>query len=270
MRSSHSRLDRAGEGGSAVQLFDLTGKTALVLGGNGVLGSALAAGLAGHGAHVAIAGRDQSKAQTVIDDLAGRGYEAQAFFVDLTARASLQTLQEQVREWAPRLDILVHCAGVNSKKPFFEVTDDEWDQILTVNVKSAFQASQLFGRQMMEAGGGSIIHISSVSSLQPLSGVLAYSASKAALNNATQFLAREFAPVVRVNAIIPGFFPAEQNRKILTQERVDAIIGQTPMRRLGEPSELQGTVVWLASKEASGFVTGALIPVDGGFTAMRF
>ncbi|MCY0877154.1 MAG: SDR family oxidoreductase [Firmicutes bacterium] len=252
-----------------MQLFDLTGRSALVLGGNGVLGSALVKGLAAHGARVAIAGRDQDKARAVRAELVQSGHDAEAFYVDLTARSSLEQLQEQVGKWAGHLDILVHCAGINSKKPFLEVTDEDWDDIFTVNVKSAFQAAQIFGKQMMEDGGGSIIHISSVSSLQPLSGVFAYSASKAALNNATQYLAREFAPIVRVNAIIPGFFPAEQNRKILTKERVDAIYSQTPMGRLGEPTELQGTVVWLASEQASGFVTGALIPVDGGFTAMK-
>lgn len=251
-----------------MQMYDLTGKTALVLGGNGVLGSALAQALANHGAHVAIAGRNQDKAQAVTKDLLGKGYAAKAFAVDVTDRTSLECLRDDVLHWGQRVDVLIHCAGINSKKPFFEVTDDDWDQIFAVNVKSAFIASQVFGRQMLEDGSGSIIHISSVSSLQPLSGVFAYSASKSALNSATQYLAREFAPVVRVNAIIPGFFPAEQNRKILTQDRIDAICAHTPMKRLGEPNELAGTVVWLASDAASGFVTGALIPVDGGFTAM--
>lgn len=123
---------------------------------------------------------------------------------------------------------------------------------------------------MVEQGsGGSIINISSVSSDPPLSKVFTYSASKAAINNVTKFLAREFAQSnVRVNAIIPGFFPAEQNRKILSPERIDSIMQHTPMNRFGEKEELQGAVVWLAAPQASSFVTGALIRVDGGFGAM--
>src|SRR5690606_18365362 len=117
--------------------------------------------------------------------------------------------------------------------------------------------------------GGSIINISSISSGPPLSKVFTYGISKAGVNNLTQWLAREFAPhKIRVNAVIPGFFPAEQNRRILSKERVEAIVGHTPMKRLGDPEELAGVIVWLASDKASGFVTGALIPVDGGFSAM--
>lgn len=251
-----------------MNLFDLTGKTAMVIGGNGVLGSAIAQGLGDHGAKVAIAGRDMDRATHVALSIQHRGGTAQAFQVDVTSRDSIIAMTEAVIDWGKRIDILVNCAGVNSKTSFFEISDDEWDQLLSVNAKSIFVTSQVIGRHMLENGAGSIINISSVASGPPLSGVFAYSASKAALNNMTQYLAREFAPYVRVNAIIPGFFPAEQNRQILTQERVESIVRHTPMGRLGEPTELQGTAVWLASERASGFVTGALIPVDGGFTAM--
>jgi NAD(P)-dependent dehydrogenase (short-subunit alcohol dehydrogenase family) len=251
-----------------MHLFDLTGKTALVIGGNGVLGSAIAEGLGRHGAQVAIAGRDMEKGRNVAARLCALGCSAQTFQVDVTSRSSIASLTEEVIRWGRKIDVLVNCAGVNSKTPFFEVSDEEWDRLFSVNVKSIFVTSQLIGRHMLDQGSGSIINISSVSSGPPLSGVFAYSASKAALNNVTQYLAREFAPKVRVNAIIPGFFPAEQNRKILTQQRIDSIVRHTPMGRLGEPAELQGTAVWLASERASGFVTGALIPVDGGFTAM--
>src|SRR5690606_13558610 len=141
---------------------------------------------------------------------------------------------------------------------------------MDANLKSMLLACQVFGRHMIDRGrGGSIINISSVSSGPPLSRVLTYSVSKAGVNNLTQWLARELAPHnIRVNAIIPGFFPAEQNRRILSKERIDAILGHTPMGRLGEPEELAGTVIWLASEKAAGFVTGALIRVDGGFGAM--
>ena len=133
-----------------------------------------------------------------------------------------------------------------------------------------FLACQIFGRAMVDAGrGGSIINFSSASSGPPLSRVLTYSVAKAGLNSLTQFLARELAPNrIRVNAIAPGFFPAEQNRKLLSEDRVRSILGHTPAGRLGEPDELVGTAVWLASERASGFVTGAIIRVDGGFSAM--
>ncbi len=257
------------KGMSQVDLFDLHGRTALIIGGTGVLGQSIAQGLAAHGAAVAIAGRSEEKGSEIVRELdaAGAG-KAAAFAVDIVDRASIERLVADVCGWSGRIDILVNCAGINSKTPFFEISEDEWDHVLSTNAKGVFLASQCVGRHMLEAGGGSIINISSVSSGPPLSGVFAYSASKAAVNSMTQYLARELAPTVRVNAIIPGFFPAEQNRKILTPERIANIERHTPMRRLGEPHELQGVAVWLASDRASGFVTGALIPVDGGFTAM--
>lgn len=258
----------AKKGVSALHLFDLHGRTALVIGGTGVLGSYIAKGLAEHGAKVAIAGRDQTKGAQVAKHLQDLGGEAQVFAVDVQNQSSIVNLVHDVAAWAGRIDVLVNCAGVNSKTPFFDIEEAEWDHIMATNAKAVFFACQAVGRHMVEHGGGSIINISSVSSHPPLSGVFAYAASKAAVNNMTQYLARELAPHVRVNAIIPGFFPAEQNRKILTKERIDNIIRHTPMGRLGEPEELQGIAVWLASERASSFVTGALIPVDGGFTAM--
>lgn len=251
-----------------MERFDLTGKTALIIGGNGVLGSAIARGFAEHGAQVAIAGRDANKGQAVLHTFAPLGVPTTFFPVDVTDRASIAALSNQTRAWGGQIDILVNCAGRNSKKPFFEVTDEDWEELFAANAKSIFMACQIIGRDMVAQGHGSIINISSVSSGPPLSGVFAYSATKAAVNNMTQSLARELAPTVRVNALIPGFFPAEQNRKILTRERVEDIHRHTPLQRLGNPHELQGAAIWLASDKASGFVTGALIPVDGGFTAM--
>ena len=253
--------------------FDLTGKTAVVIGGSSVLGGSMAEALAAHGADVALVGRDAKRLEAV----AGRGAQsgddrggARSFPADATSRANLLRVRDEVLSWTGRVDILLNSVGVNSTTPFFSLTDEEWDAIMRVNARSVMQACQIFGEQMVKAGrGGSIVNISSVSSGPPLSKVFTYSASKASVNSMTQFLARELAPHrIRVNAIIPGFFPAVQNRAILTPERTAAILQHTPLGRFGEPEELQGTVVWLASERASGFVTGALIRVDGGFGAM--
>ena len=188
---------------------------------------------------------------------------------DATRKDELESLLESVLQWGGRVDTLVNALGTNSSTPFFDLEMEEWDRIMDVNLKSVVLACQIFGRGMVERGSGSIINISSVSSDPPLSRVFTYSASKAGVNSITQFLAREWAPRgVRVNAIIPGFFPAEQNRSILSPERVESIMRHTPMDRFGEAEELKGAVVYLASSRASSFVTGALLRVDGGFGAM--
>ena len=161
----------------------------------------------------------------------------------------------------------MNAAGANSSTPFFELGLDEWHRILDTNLTSYLLCCQVFGKAMAFRGqGGSIINISSASSEIPLSRVLTYSVSKAGVNILTRYLARELAEYkIRVNAIVPGFFPAEQNRKLLDTTRVENILRRTPFNRLGEPDELIGTAVWLASDRASGFVTGALVSVDGGF-----
>lgn len=254
-----------------MNLFDLTGKTAVVIGGNSTLGGAMCVALGGHGANVAVVGRNQEKAEEVRKRVeeAGGG-KAKTFQADTTSDADLRRVLSEVIEWTGQVDVLMNCPGMNSTTPFFELTMDEWDQIMDVNLKGVVRACQIFGKHMVDQGkGGSIINISSVSSNPPLSRVFTYSASKAAINNVTQFLAKEFAPSnIRVNAIIPGFFPAEQNRKILSPERTESIMNHTPMNRFGEPEELQGAAVYLASDQASGFVTGSLLRVDGGFGAM--
>ncbi|OQP07772.1 gluconate 5-dehydrogenase [Geobacillus sp. 46C-IIa] len=251
-------------------LFDLTGKVAVAIGGNSVLGSAMAKGLAAYGAKVAIVGRNLDKAEQVAADIRHHGGSAQAFQADVSERASLLQVAERIEQWAGGWDILLNAPGKNSSTPFFELDADEWDDIMDVNLKGIVFTCQIFAKRMIEQGRkGSIINISSVSSTTPLSRVFTYSVSKAGLNSVTQYLARELAPYgIRVNAIIPGFFPAEQNRKILDDERIEAIMRHTPMKRFGEPEELQGAAVWLASDRASSFVTGALIRVDGGFGAM--
>ncbi|AQQ54622.1 SDR family oxidoreductase [Planococcus lenghuensis] len=251
-------------------LFDLTGKTAVILGGSSVLGSSIAKGLAEQGARIAIVGRDMEKAGSVAKEIEAAGGSAESFQADVSSLESIQNLAEEVEAWAGGWDIVLNAPGKNSSTPFFELEPDEWDEIMDVNLKGLVFTTQVFAKRMIEQKRkGSIINISSVSSTTPLSKVFTYSASKAGVNSVTQFLAREFAPYgIRVNAIIPGFFPAEQNRKILSEDRIASILNHTPMDRFGEPEELQGAAVYLASDKASGFVTGSLLRVDGGFGSM--
>jgi NAD(P)-dependent dehydrogenase (short-subunit alcohol dehydrogenase family) len=253
-----------------MNLFDLSGKTAVIIGGNSTLGGSMAVALGGHGANVAIVGRNAEKSQLVKQEIDAAGGQAKVFTADTTSADDLKRVLSEVLEWTGRVDVLMNCPGKNSPTPFFELSMEEWDSIMDVNLKGVVLACQIFGKQMVDAGeGGSIINISSVSSDPPLSRVFTYSASKAGVNSITKFLAREFAPArVRVNAIIPGFFPAEQNRKILSPERIESIMRHTPMNRFGEARELQGAAVFLASEQASSFVTGTLVRVDGGFGAM--
>jgi NAD(P)-dependent dehydrogenase (short-subunit alcohol dehydrogenase family) len=253
-----------------MNLFDLTGKTAVIIGGNSTLGGSMAEAIAAQGASVAIVGRNLEKCEEVCSRISELGGQAKSFYADATKIEDLKAVLVEVLIWTGQVDILMNCPGMNSATPFFEISMEEWDSIMDVNLKSVVLTCQVFAKQMIEQGqGGSIINISSVSSGPPLSRVFTYSASKAAVNNVTQFLARELAPNrIRVNAIIPGFFPAEQNRKILSPERVESIIRHTPMGRFGEAKELQGAAVFLAAEQASGFVTGTFIRVDGGFSAM--
>lgn len=251
-------------------LFDLTGKTAIAVGGNSVLGGSIAKGLADQGAQVAIVGRNMEKAEKVTQEIIANGGTAKSFQGDVSSRDSVEKLAKEIDAWSGGWDILLNAPGKNSATPFFELDMDEWDDIMDVNLKGLVLTTQIFAKRMVEQERkGSIINISSVSSTTPLSKVFTYSASKAGVNSVTQFLAREFAPHgIRVNAIIPGFFPAEQNRKILSEERIASIMGHTPMDRFGEPEELQGAAVYLASDRASGFVTGTFLRVDGGFGSM--
>ncbi len=248
-------------------LFDLTGRVAAVVGGGGVLGGALCDGLGAAGAKVAVLSRTAEKAKARAAALAGAGIESTAIQVDARDRASVEASLRSVELTLGPVDILVNASGVNSSTPFFEIGLDEWHDVLDTNLTSCLLCCQVFGQAMVERGqGGTIINISSASAEIPLSRVLAYSVSKAGVNILTRYLARELAPHrIRVNALVPGFFPAEQNRKLLSQTRIDNILARTPLARLGEPHELVGAAVWLASERASGFVTGALVSVDGGF-----
>jgi len=251
------------------ELFRLDNEVAVVIGGGGVLAGAMAEGLAAAGAKIAIVGRTQENADKRARAIEAMGHEAMGLQCDTTSKADLQRTLDDVVKRFGRVDVLMNAAGVNSATPFFDITEEEWHRILDIDLTGVFLACQVFAKAMIDTGGGSIINISSVSSGPPLSKVFTYGVAKAGVNQITQFLARELAPhKIRVNAIIPGFFPAEQNRKVLTPERVSSILTHTPMNRFGEADELVGAAVYLASRQASGFVTGAILRVDGGFGAM--
>ena len=254
----------------ATHLFDLTGRVAVVIGGTGVLGGAISHGLAEAGAAVAVLGRSTERGEIRRAAIEAAGGSAIAISVDSTDPDGLRSAVQEIEQRLGPIDILVNAPGVNSTTPFFDIGLDEWHGLLDSNLTSVFIACQVFGRAMVDGGrGGSIINISSASSGPPLSRVLTYSVAKAGLNNLTQYLAAELAPHrVRVNAVAPGFFPAEQNRRVLSEDRLRAIVGHTPAGRLGEPHELVGVIVWLAAEQASSFVTGAIVRVDGGFSAM--
>ena len=250
------------------ELFSLKNKVAVVIGGTGELCGAMAEGFAAAGATVALVGRDPAKARARMTKIAKDGGKSEFFPCDTTSKAGLEKLLADLVAKFGRVDVLVNGAGVNSPTPFFDITEEEFDKIINVNLKGLMLACQIFGRHMMEKGGGSIINLGSASGLNPLSRVFTYSASKAAVHNLSKNLAREWATSgVRVNILVPGFFPAEQNRKILNPERVAQIMGKTPMKRFGEAHELVGASLLLAS-DAGSFITGAELVVDGGFDAM--
>lgn len=261
-------------------LFDLSSEVAVVIGATGVLGGALAEGLAAAGASVAVVGRNEERGRARADLIRGAGHQAAFFAADAIDRASLAAAHRAIEKTLGAPTILVNAAGGNDPKvtvtaenAFGSITVENWRANFDLNlVGGALLPCQEFGPAMVERKRGSVINIASVSAHLPLSRVVTYSAAKAAVLNLTQFLAREWAPGgVRVNSITPGFFPAEQNRRLLFHEdgsptpRAQAILGHTPMARFGEAKELIGAAVFLASAKASGFVTGIDLRVDGGF-----
>ena len=251
-------------------LFGLTGRVAVIIGGTGELCGAMAEGLAGAGAEVVLVGRSVEKAQVRLDKIAAAGGRAWFHSAEATSKAELEALLAAVLKRSGRVDIVVNGAGVNSATPFFDITEEEFGRILDVNLKGVFLGCQVFGKYLVERGeGGSIINLGSMSGVVPLSRVFTYSATKGAVHNLSLNLAREWAPHrVRVNVLVPGFFPAEQNRKVLTPDRVTSIMGHTPMKRFGEARELIGATLLLASDAAGSFVTGEELIVDGGYHAM--
>lgn len=251
-------------------LFSLQGRTAVVIGGTGVLCGEMAQGLAQAGAEVVLVGRSEEKAAERLARIGAAGGRASFVAADVVSRESLQALHDEVMRRCGRVDILVNGAGINSPTPVLDITDEEFARILDVNLGAILRSCQIFGRQMLaQETGGSIINLGSISGLGPLSRVFTYSASKAAVHNLSKNLAREWAARgVRVNTLVPGFFPAEQNRKVLTEDRVAAIMGHTPAKRFGEAHELIGATLLLASPAAGSFITGIEMIVDGGFSAM--
>ena len=265
-----------------MDLFNLTDEVAVVVGATGVLGGALAEGLAQAGARVAVLGRNADRGAVRVQQIQATGGKARFFSVNALERQSLAKAHEEIQShWGPP-GILVNAAGGNDPKvtvtaehSFEQIALEDWRGNMDLNLASGvLLPCQEFGPAMVRRGNGSIINIASVSGHVPLSRVMAYSAAKAAVINLTQFLAREWAAKgVRVNSITPGFFPAEQNRRLLFNEdgtptpRAKAILGHTPIGRFGKARELIGAVVFLASSRASSFVTGTDIRVDGGFLA---
>jgi NAD(P)-dependent dehydrogenase (short-subunit alcohol dehydrogenase family) len=264
-------------------LFDLSGEVAAVLGGTGVLCGAMAEALAAYGARVAVLGRSEERGQDRVRAIAAAGGRAMFVAVDALDPASLAKARDTiVKEWGT-VSVLVNGAGGNKPEAtiapggdFCKLPLAAWREVFDLNlIGGTLLPCQVFGETMLAAKKGSIINIASMSSILPLSRVVVYSASKAAVLNLTKFLAREWATTgVRVNAISPGFFPAEQNRRMLLKEdgtyteRGGAIIGHTPMARFGNAEELAGAVVWLAAPRASSFVTGENVVVDGGFSSI--
>jgi NAD(P)-dependent dehydrogenase (short-subunit alcohol dehydrogenase family) len=251
-------------------LFGLSGKVAVVIGGTGELCGAMAEGLAGAGAEVVLVGRSQEKADARLSRITAAGGKGWFHAAEATSKAQLQALLDATLARSGRLDIVVNGAGVNSATPFFDITEEEFERIVRVNLTGVFFGCQVFGKYLVERGqGGSIINLGSMSGVVPLSRVFTYSATKGAVHNLSLNLAREWAPhKVRVNVLVPGFFPAEQNRKILSPDRVANIMGHTPMKRFGESRELIGATLLLASDSAGSFITGEELIVDGGYHAM--
>lgn len=249
-------------------LFDLEGKVAVVIGGTGVLCGAMAWGLWRAGCRIVLVGRNRGKAESHFQQWGSPPDEARFFQADVTRRDEVVTIIPAVTEWFGRIDIWINGAAINPPIPYFDITDEEFDTILDANLKTVHMACQVIGRHWIDNGHrGCIINMSSMAAVRPLSRIFVYSLSKAALLNLTQNVAREWAPHgIRVNALCPGFFPAEQNRRVLDESRVKAIMDHTPMRRFGDAEELIGATLLLASEKAGSFVTGSNLVVDGGFS----
>jgi NAD(P)-dependent dehydrogenase (short-subunit alcohol dehydrogenase family) len=263
-----------------MNIFDLTGEVAVVIGATGALGGAVAEGLAQAGAKVAVLGRNEERGLARVKAIQDAGGEAAFFAVDAINRDQLHRAHLALEKQLGAPTVLVNAAGgndpkvtVTAERSFEQIALADWHANFDLNlVGGALLPCQEFGPAMVSRGAGSIINIASVSAHLPLSRVVTYSSAKAAVLNLSLFLAREWAPKgVRVNTITPGFFPAEQNRKLLFNDdgtptaRTKSIWSHTPMGRFGESSELIGAAVFLASRKASGFVTGTDIRVDGGY-----
>jgi NAD(P)-dependent dehydrogenase (short-subunit alcohol dehydrogenase family) len=266
------------------QMYNFSGRTIAITGGAGILGGEMACALVGCGANVAILDRDPALADRLLDRLGCGPGCAIVVYADVLDRETLIQAEETIRKEFGPVDTLINGAGGNRKEattspdlPFFDIPADAARWVFDLNFLGTLLPSQMFSRPMAERGEGNILNISSMSAFSPLTRIPAYSAAKAAISNFTQWLAvhmaQEYSPNIRVNALAPGFFLTEQNRFLLTDEatgeltqRGRTIINHTPMGRFGDPADLLGTMLWLLSP-ASSFVTGIVVPVDGGFSA---
>jgi NAD(P)-dependent dehydrogenase (short-subunit alcohol dehydrogenase family) len=266
------------------ELFDVDWKVIVITGAGGVICGGMARALGGAGARVAVWDVVESAAKKVADEINSKGGTAIAVKCDVLDKASLEEAKEKTRSKLGEIDILVNGAGGNKKEAttsddlsFFDLPAEAVRFVFDLNFIGTFLTTQVVAKDMVERGRGTILNISSMASLCPLTRVMGYSAAKAAVNNFTQWLAvhicQNYSKDIRVNAIAPGFLLTEQNRFLLTEEksgdltaRGKLIIEHTPMGRFGEPEELVGTVMWLLS-DAAKFVTGIVVPIDGGFSA---
>lgn len=249
-------------------LFDLKGKVAVVIGGTGSLCGQMALGLARAGCEVVISGRDVDKGDDRITEIEREGGVGYFVDTDVTERGSLEALVDIVSERSGRIDILINGAGINFSSPVEHVTEEEMLKIFDINFHGVFRACQIFADYFKQHDNPtSIINVGSISGLNPLSDRFIQSSSKAALHNLTRNLAREWAEYdIRVNTLVPGFFPAERSGTLLDESKMLEILRQTPASRFGNPEELIGTALLLASSKAGSFITGAEFVVDGGFS----
>lgn len=264
-------------------LFSLSGKNAIITGGSGVLGAAMAKGLAKAGAQVGLLGRRKNELEKIENEIKKEGGFAISICANVLDESELREAQKLIHLSLGQIDILVNAAGGNQKgatvlpnQNFFDVDAEALRSVIDLNITGTILPVKVFGKDIAEKKAGCIVNISSMAAYRPLTRVAGYAASKSAISNFTQWLsvemANKYGEGIRVNAIAPGFFLTEQNRELLTQtdgsltDRGKQIIGHTPFNRFGDPEELVGTLVWLCS-DASKFVTGTIIPVDGGFNA---
>jgi NAD(P)-dependent dehydrogenase (short-subunit alcohol dehydrogenase family) len=265
------------------KFFDLSGRTAVITGGTGVLGSAMAIGLARAGADVVVIGRKKASGDSVVKAIEQEKRRARFVSADVLDEQQLVKAREEIMETFGKIDILVNAAGGNMPgaiitpdQKFFDLNIDEFDRVVDLNLKGTVLPTKVLTQDMASRGKGVIINIASMASIKPITRVVGYSAAKAAVDNFTKWLAvemaRKYGEGIRVNAIAPGFFITEQNRALLTQPdgsftpRGEQAIRQTPFARFGVPDELIGTLIWLCT-DSSAFVTGITVPVDGGFSA---
>jgi NAD(P)-dependent dehydrogenase (short-subunit alcohol dehydrogenase family) len=263
-------------------LFNVKDKVAVITGGSGILGTEMARGLLNAGAKVILLARNEERIKQKVNTLSSGGNEVIGLKCDVLDEDNINRVNEEILNKFKHIDILINAAGGNLpgatigvNQNIFDLQIEEFRKVTDLNLDGTVLPSLIFGKAMVDQEKGSIINISSMVAIRAISRVVGYSAAKAAVDNFTRWMAVEmalkFGSGIRVNAIAPGFFLTEQNRHILTKEdgtlseRGKTIINITPFKRFGNPDELIGTVLWLAS-DASKFVTGTIIPVDGGFS----